>query len=154
MSLSDRIAEELAERIQSHEALPEPLSIANVARAFEVSASPVRAAFQHLLESGVLIKDEVGRLAPNPKRRGKGRAKKKAAPESKLEVRIREFIIRRSLAGDGSFIREEATAEHFAISRTVLRHWLGKLAGQGFVEHVERRGWRSRVFQSQDLRHY
>lgn len=154
MSLSDRIAEELSDRINAHEALPDPFSIANVARVFEVSASPVRTAFDQLVEEGLLIRDSSGRLTPNPGQQLKRRTKRENAGEPSLEVRIREFIIRRSLAGDDSFLREEATAEHFGISRTVLRHWLGKLAGQGFIEHVQRRGWRSRVFLPQDLEHY
>ncbi|UUO04911.1 GntR family transcriptional regulator [Blastopirellula sp. J2-11] len=154
MSLSDRIAEELSDRIHARESLPEPFSIANVARVFDVSASPVRTAFDQLVEEGLLIRDAAGRLAPNPERRLKRRPKRENTQEASLEIRIREFIIRRSLAGDDSFLREEATAEHFGVSRTVLRHWLGKLAGQGFVEHVQRRGWRSRVFLPKDLEHY
>ncbi|MCC9608908.1 GntR family transcriptional regulator [Blastopirellula sp. JC732] len=154
MSLSDRIAEELSDRINAREDLPEPFSIANVARLFDVSASPVRTAFDQLVEEGLLIRDESGRLTPNPGRKPKRRTNRSDAHEPSLEVRIREFIIRRSLAGNDSFLREEATAEHFGISRTVLRHWLGKLAGQGFVEHVQRRGWRSRLFLPQDLEHY
>ncbi|EAQ79234.1 GntR family transcriptional regulator [Blastopirellula marina] len=154
MSLSDRIAEELSVRISARESLPEPFSIANVARMFDVSASPVRTAFDQLVEEGLLIRDDTGRIAPNPARRLKRRPKREKALEPSLEIRIREFIIRRSLAGDDSFLREEATAERFGVSRTVLRHWLGKLAGQGFVEHVQRRGWRSRLFLPKDLEHY
>lgn len=154
MSLSDRIAEELSDRINAHEALPEPFSIANVARAFDVSASPVRTAFDQLVEEGLLIRDSSGRLTPNPGEQQKPRTKRENLAEPSLEIRIREFIIRRSLEGDDSFLREEATAEHFGISRTVLRHWLGKLAGLGFIEHVQRRGWRSRAFLPQDLEYY
>ncbi|TWT34845.1 GntR family transcriptional regulator [Blastopirellula retiformator] len=154
MSLSERIVEELSDRIHSREGLPEPFSIASVARLFDVSASPVRTAFDQLVEEGLLVRDATGRLTPNPDRKAKRRVQRSEPREPALEVRIREFIIRRSLAGDDSFLREEATAEMFRVSRTVLRHWLGKLAGQGFIEHVPRRGWRSRLFLPQDLEHY
>ncbi len=48
-------------------------------------------------------------------------------------------------------MREAAASARFGIGRTVLRPILSRLAGQGLIEHVPRRGWRIRAFDRKDL---
>jgi DNA-binding GntR family transcriptional regulator len=56
-----------------------------------------------------------------------------------------------SLRGDAAYLREEATAEKYAISRSVMRNILHRLAGEGMLDHIPRRGWRLRPFRQDDL---
>jgi DNA-binding GntR family transcriptional regulator len=50
-----------------------------------------------------------------------------------------------------TFFRESAAAERYGIGRTVLRPILSRLAGQGLLQHVPRRGWHVRPFNRKDL---
>jgi DNA-binding GntR family transcriptional regulator len=51
-------------------------------------------------------------------------------------------------------LREEATAEKYGISRSAIRNILHRLAGEGVLDHVPRRGWRLRPFRADDLKAY
>src|SRR5262249_18727922 len=45
-----------------------------------------------------------------------------------------------------------ATAEKYNISRSAIRNILHRLAGEGILDHIPRRGWRLRPFRQDDLR--
>ena len=65
-----------------------------------------------------------------------------------------EEIVRLSLQGHTTFLREQIWSDRLRIGRGVLRQMLSELAGQGFVEHVARRGWQVRPFDTQAMLQY
>ena len=56
-----------------------------------------------------------------------------------------------SLGGEECFVREEATANRHGLTRSTLRQILQRLAGEGLLEHVPRRGWRVKPFRQEDM---
>jgi DNA-binding GntR family transcriptional regulator len=106
-----------------------------------------------LVSQGYLKALDNGRLQVNNdaprKRRGKRIVPREPARDH--EAAIRSDLIRMSLMGDTRYIREEAAAARYGIGRTVLRPIFSRLAGQGLMEHVPRRGWRVRPFDKNDL---
>lgn len=65
-----------------------------------------------------------------------------------------EEVVRLSLRGQTTFLREQVWSERLGIGRGLLRQMLSELAGQGFVEHVPRRGWQVRPFDANAMLQY
>ena len=65
--------------------------------------------------------------------------------------RLIDLLVRRSLAGDTTFLREHETAEALGLGRTALRSILAALSGEGLVIHEPRRGWRARALTQADF---
>ena len=135
-TLSRFIADDLRTNPPASE---EPLTLAALATHYKVSLTPVRQAVLELTVAGVLKKSKTGRLRYVASKPGAAQT-----PRRDWEAELRTDILQRSLLGDQEFLREEALAERLGIGRTVLRQALHRLAGQGFVEHVPRCGWRAR----------
>ena len=135
-NLSRFIADDLRTNPPASE---EPLTLAGLATRYKVSLTPVRQAVRELTAAGVLKKSKTGRLRYVASKPGAAQL-----PRRDWEAELRTDILQRSLLGDHEFLREEALAERLEIGRTVLRQALHQLAGQGFVEHVPRCGWRAR----------
>ncbi|VTR96574.1 GntR family transcriptional regulator [Tuwongella immobilis] len=156
MTLSERIQHELEQSIRHPSDLPDYWTLEMLAQQFQVSLTPVRTAVRTLLEQGWLLRDEQSRLIANPERIGK-RGESRPAPlpvSPDWERTLREMILRSSLDGEARFLREEAIAEQFGISRTIVRQHFSKFAGSGFLEHVPRRGWRLTPFREADMLAY
>jgi DNA-binding GntR family transcriptional regulator len=154
MTLADTVYSDLALRIESGEAPPSRLTFGELARHYGVSLTPVRAAVDRLVAEGYLVTLKYGRLAVSeapPTRPAAARRELALAPPRNHEAEILADIIRLSLSGDSRFFRESAAAERYGIGRTVLRPILSRLAGQGMIEHVPRRGWHVRAFDRKDL---
>jgi DNA-binding GntR family transcriptional regulator len=157
MTLSDTVFADLAARIESGEGPPARLTFCDLAKHYGVSLTPVRAAVERLVNEGFLITLENGRLKVSdkpPTRPASARQAIPIGPPRNRDAEIITDIIRLSLGGDERFFREAAAAQRFGIGRTVLRPILSRLAGQGLIEHVPRRGWRVRAFDRQDLRDF
>ncbi|MEX2317545.1 MAG: GntR family transcriptional regulator [Pirellulales bacterium] len=156
MTLSDTVYADLAARIESGEGPPSKLTFKELAKHYGVSLTPVRAAVARLLDEGYLITRVNGRLqvSPSPPKRPAAARRVAVEPRRNHEAEILADIIRLSLSGDSRFFREAAAAKRYGIGRTVLRPILSRLAGQGLLEHVPRRGWRVRAFDRQDLRDF
>jgi DNA-binding GntR family transcriptional regulator len=125
----------------------QPLTLAALAQRYQVSLTPVRQAVEELVAAGVLQKSATGRLRYRASPRPTTPASPVAAPPPQpweWEDELRRHVLQRSLQGDREFLREEALAERFSLGRTIVRQALHRLAGQGFVEHVPRCGWRAR----------
>ena len=71
-----------------------------------------------------------------------------------LESGLAAEVIRKSLRGEGDYLREEATAERFGVGRTAIRQAFSQLAGRGLIVHVPRCGWRVRAFDEADMAAY
>jgi DNA-binding GntR family transcriptional regulator len=90
-------------------------------------------------------------VSDSPPKRKRAKRVLPLEPPKDNEAIIRSDLIRMSLMGDTRYIREEAAAARYGIGRTVLRPIFSRLAGQGLMEHVPRRGWRVRPFDTSDL---
>ena len=64
---------------------------------------------------------------------------------------ITEELVKVSLSGKETFIREQATALKHGLTRSALREVLQRLAGEGLIWHIPRRGWLVKPFRQQDL---
>ena len=64
---------------------------------------------------------------------------------------ITEELVKVSLSGKETFIREQATALKHGLTRSALREVLQRLAGEGLILHIPRRGWLVKPFRQEDL---
>jgi len=154
MSIAEYIQQDLAVRLRAGHDLPAPLTLDSLAEHYQVSFTPVRTAIAGLIEEGLVEKGANRRLNASA-RQPAARTRKKPAPlpERPREAfeRIANDLVKRSLDGEPVYLREEATAEEYAISRSAIRNIFHRLAGAGMLDHIPRRGWRLRPFRREDL---
>jgi DNA-binding GntR family transcriptional regulator len=153
MSLVSRIKNEIGSRIERSEGLEIPLTVQGLSEQYGVSYTPVRKAIRELIEVGLIRKKSNGRLeAITPKKHSKkSNFRTEPEPEKKPVENITRELVEISLGGEGCFVREEATASKHGLTRSTLRQILQRLAGEGLLEHVPRRGWRVKPFRQQDM---
>lgn len=158
MSISRYIKEDLRAQIEPGRKLPFKLTLGDIARHYKVSMTPVRAAVQVLIAEEVLHKGSNGRLEVKPAANGEAHAADDAtaspAPPPNWRQIISADIIRRSVHGETGYLREEAMARSYGVSRTVIRQVFSQLVGKGVLEHVPRAGWRIRRFDEMDMSAY
>jgi DNA-binding GntR family transcriptional regulator len=154
MSIATFIKDDLAAQLQSGRELPVQLTLDSLAVHYNVSMTPVRTAVAELIDEGLLKKGSNHRLAATAPRRKRIRARQEPKmpepPSDPFEV-IASDLVQLSLRGEPIYLREEATAEKYAISRSAIRNILHRLAGEGVLDHIPRRGWRLRPFRQDDL---
>ncbi|MDG2223649.1 MAG: GntR family transcriptional regulator [Rubripirellula sp.] len=157
MTITTYIKDDLTAQLKSGSTLPVQLTLDSLAAHYQVSLTPVRAAVSELIEEGWLEKGANRRLAATtrgreqgPPRKSKTKPKTPAPPRDPYEV-VASDLVQLSLQGDAVYLREEATAENYSISRSAIRHILHRLAGEGVLDHIPRRGWRLRPFRQHDL---
>ncbi len=155
MTISTYIKDDLTAQLQSGRELPVQLTLDSLAMHYKVSLTPVRAAVTELIEEGWLAKGANKRLTATAPRRGNGRRTRREPklpkpPRDPFEV-IASDLVQLSLKGEPIYLREEATAEKYDISRSAIRNILHRLAGEGMLDHIPRRGWRLRPFRQDDL---
>lgn len=154
MTMTAYIKNDLRARIQAGDGLLETLTLCGLATHYNVSLTPVRSAVNDLIQEKWILKRPNGRLVVN---RSRSRAGQPAAGAQRPEPRrdwyrvIADDVIRLSFRGQAVFLREEAAARKYGISRTVVRQVFNRLAGLGIFEHLPRRGWRVRPFRCQDV---
>jgi DNA-binding GntR family transcriptional regulator len=161
-TISQYIERDLAGRIGTDQVLPAPLTLHSLSRHYGVSPKPVREAIRRLLADGVLVRQDNGRLDVNRASRRTARAERlrlteePGPPRRALDLAsdLAAEVIRKSLRGDGDYVREEATAERFGVGRTAIRQAFLQLAGRGLIVHVPRCGWRVRTFDLADMAAY
>lgn len=154
MTLSAYIQEDLASRIRAGHDLPFRLTLNDMAAFYGVSLTPVRVAVRGLVAENCLKKASNGRLRIDPsyvpEKPGGARQTQPAPPPDWREIIARDVMLS-SLRGDAGFLREEATAGRYGVSRTVIRQAFNHLAGKGILDHVPRAGWRVRRFDEADM---
>jgi DNA-binding GntR family transcriptional regulator len=155
MTISTYIKDDLTAQLQSGRELPVQLTLDSLAMHYKVSLTPVRAAVTELIEEGWLAKGANKRLTATAPRRRNGRRTRREPklpkpPRDPFEV-IASDLVQLSLKGEPIYLREEATAEKYDISRSAIRNILHRLAGEGMLDHIPRRGWRLRPFRQDDL---
>ena len=157
MSIATYIKDDLAAQLTSGRELPVQLTLDSLADHYSVSLTPVRTAVAELIDEGLLRKGANHRLAATASRRKGTRSRRKPKlpepPRDSYEV-IGSDLVQLSLRGEPIYLREEATAEKYDISRSAIRNILYRLAGEGVLDHIPRRGWRLRAFQQDDLQAY
>jgi len=141
--------------LQAGQDLPVPLTINALAQHYEVSFTPVRTALEQLAEQGLLIKAPNGRLArATPRKNGSTVEPGEVdlpVPKRNSYAVIASDLVDLSLEGEPVYLREEATAEKYGLSRSAVRNIFHQLAGSGMLDHIPRRGWKLRPFRQQDL---
>lgn len=131
---------------------PCKLTVASIAKHYDVSSTPVREVINRLIKGGQVIKLANGRLQAS---NDAPIQKKSIQPSGKdpYETILRE-IVHKSLLKEDVFLREESTAESHGLSRSAVREICHTIAGQGLLEHIPRRGWKIRTFTQKDLHAY
>jgi DNA-binding GntR family transcriptional regulator len=157
MSITAYIKDDLAVRLRSGQELPIELTLDSLAEHYKVSHTPVRSAVAELIDEGLLEKRSNRRLTASipPKAGARARRTQKLPepPRDLFEV-IANDLVKLSFHGEPIYLREEATAEKYGIHRSVIRNIFHRLAGEGMLDHIARRGWRLRPFRPQDLQQY
>lgn len=154
MSIATYIKDDLAAQLKAGRELPVQLTLDSLAGLYNVSLTPVRAAVAELIDEGLLKKGSNHRLttaSPRRNRARKHREPKLPEPPCDSYEIIAADLVRVSLRGEPIYLREEATAEKYDVSRSAIRNILHRLAGEGVLDHIPRRGWRLRPFQQDDL---
>ena len=153
MTFAEYIKEDFrAPRGAGHE-LPAPLTLAALANLYQVSFTPVRAAVAELIDEGLLKRGPDRRLI-RLKSRPSGRCRKPPAPPAPprdVGEIIASDLVQLSFQGEAVYLREEAMAEKYGISRSAIRIIFHRLAGTGLLDHLPRRGWQLRAFRPEDL---
>lgn len=154
MSIATFIKEDLAEHLVSGRDLPVQLTFDSLAEHYNVSYTPVRIALAELIDEGLLVRGSNRRLTPAPPNK-----KVRRHCTAKLPVRpadqygaVANDLVQLSFNGEPVFLREEATGEKYGISRSAIRVIFQRLATEGMLDHVPRRGWRLRPFKQDDFR--
>lgn len=131
---------------------PTELTLESLADHYEVSFTPVRAAVAELVAEGVLLKGVNRRLvaAPIPAHVLRSPSELPEPPRDLLKV-VESDLIRLSLDGEAAFLREEAAAQRYGVSRSAIRNIFHRLAGLGLLLHIPRRGWQVRPFRQEDM---
>ena len=152
MKLASRIADDLEAQLAEN-SIPFPLTIDGISNHYGVSYTPIREALSGLIENGLLRKKSNGRLEAVA-RRTKKKTKVSAFHQELVEdpvTLITEELVKVSLSGKETFIREQATALKHGLTRSALREVLQRLAGEGLILHIPRRGWLVKPFRQEDL---
>ncbi len=154
MSIATYIRDDLAVQLKSGRELPIQLTLDSLAGHYNVSLTPVRTAVAELIDEGLLERAPNHRLAATAlcgkRSRRRREAKLPEPPQDPYEV-IASDLVQLSLQSEPIYLREEATAEKYDISRSAIRNSLHRLAGEGVLDHIPRRGWRLRPFRQDDL---
>ncbi len=154
MSIASYIKNDLAAQLESGREVPVQLTLDSLAGHYNVSLTPVRTAVAELIDEGLLEKGPNHRLTTTAPRRKTAQTRREPKlpepPRDPYEV-IASDLVQLSLMGEPIYLREEATAEKYDMSRSAIRNILHRLAGEGVLDHIPRRGWRLRPFQQSDL---
>lgn len=154
MTFSSYIQKDLKAYIKTGDDLPFELTLTGIAEHYGVSLTPVRAAVRDLIAEQYLQKTSNGRILLNraqlPLEQTELRVTKPPLPPDWRKIIARDVMLS-SLRGDVGFLREEATAQRYGVSRTVVRQVFNHLVGKGFLEHMPRAGWRIRRFDEADM---
>ncbi len=154
MSITAYIKNDLAAQLRSGRETPVQLTLDSLAGHYNVSLTPVRTAVAELIDEGLLQKGENNRMTATFPVGKNSRAPREPQlpepPRDSYDV-IANDLVQLSLSGEPVYLREELTAEKYGISRSAIRNILHRLAGEGVLDHIPRRGWRLRPFRQDDL---
>lgn len=157
ISLTDYIVEDLKRRIQSGEDVSSRLSLAELAKDYGVSITPLRNAMNALIAGGFVEKLPNRRLRLG-KRRARAGASSRPVPvpptPSDWDSALLKEVMLSSLRPHAIYMREEVLARKLSAGRSIIRQAFNRFAGVGLIEHVPRRGWLVRPLSPQDMNAY
>src|SRR5262245_9180997 len=139
MSIAATIKHDLRSRIRSGQQLPAELTLGSLAEHYGVSFQPVREAVEDLVAEGFLnggsnrrLTAATGRAIPS----GANEPVPEPPPPSARDVlKIVEYdVVHLSIKGEAVYLREEAAAERYGISRSAMRNVLHELVGRGLLK--------------------
>ncbi|WP_242022567.1 GntR family transcriptional regulator [Gimesia chilikensis] len=154
LTLTKYIKADLIARLSRDELSSDALTLAALSDHYQVSVTPIYHAINELIEEGYLYREKNRRLCVNQEKMSDAQTAAKSpqpAPPEDHFKRITDDLLTMSLNGESVFLREMASAKKYDISRTSLRNIFNRLAGDGMLEHVPRRGWKLRSFNQHDL---
>jgi DNA-binding GntR family transcriptional regulator len=157
MTITAHIRDDLRFRVEAGGDLPKPLTLESIAKLYGVSFTPVRTAVAELIEDGLLKKGGNRRLVlqtPPKNGRRKARLPPPLPRPRDLHTVISNDLIKLSLKGEPIYLREEAMAEKYDVSRSAIRNVFHQLAGSGMLDHIPRRGWQLRPFRQEDMQSF
>ncbi len=158
MTITAHIKDDLRFRVQAGGDLPTPLTLESIAKLYGVSFTPVRTAVAELIDDGILCKGSNRRLILAAKQQSDARRKRSLPPPlpqpRDLYTVIANDLIQLSLKGERLYLREEAIAAKYEVSRSAIRNILHQLAGSGMLDHIPRRGWQLRIFRQEDMQSF
>jgi DNA-binding GntR family transcriptional regulator len=151
MSIAAFIKQDLIANIRSGKVSSDQLTLDALSKQYQVSTRPVRTVMRELVEERYVEKKR-GRFALRSKRRA-GSVSPPQRPIDLGEV-VAKDLVELSLKGVPILLREETIAEKYGTSRSTIRQIFQRLAGQGVLKHLPRRGWQLRPFRQKDLDDY
>lgn len=154
MTLTTYIKQALRAEIDSGQLSSNAMTLGELSKRYLVSLTPVRAAVDELIRDGYLYKGGNRRLTVAPRNKGKASAARPPEQPKDYYQIISDDLVRLSLKGEPVAIREETTAEKYGIGRSSVREIFCRLAGNGVLEHLPRRGWQLRPLRQADLDAY
>lgn len=150
MDWTEFVTADLRAKIRQRQNMPLKLTLIALARIYDVSITPVRAAVKTLVSEGLLVKGRNGRLKLRHRIGKRSKGTLPARPADAYDVIARDLVVE-SLKGRHVFLREEAIAKRYGIGRSRVRRIFSRLSGEGIIDHIPRRGWRLRPFNQADL---
>lgn len=154
LTLTKYIKADLIARLSRDELPSDSLTLAALSDHYQVSVTPIYNAINELIDEGYLYREKNRRLCVNQDRisdaQSVSQAPQPVPPEDHFK-QITDDLLTMSLNGESVFLREITSAKKYGISRTNLRNIFNRLAGDGVLEHVPRRGWKLRSFNQHDL---
>ena len=158
MNLSEKIEHDLQHHVKYGRDPEYPLTLKGIASHFDASTQPVRTAVSRLLETGWLKRDDRGRLAVNRRKKCRQQSEELPALPAQnaydFDRTLTDYLVRLSLGGETFFLREHQAADDLGVIPSRIRTGLHRLSGQGFIEHVPRRGWRVHAFSEKQMLDY
>lgn len=152
MTLAGYIKSDLRARLRSGKRLPVELTLESLAGHYDVSFTPVRTAVAELLAEGLLYRGPDRRLIPvDVDQISIDETEDLPEPPRDLQEVVGDELVRQSLKGEAVYLREEAAAQQFGVSRSAMRNVFHHLAGIGLLTHIPRRGWQVRPFRQEDM---
>jgi len=157
MTLTEYIVNDLRRRIQSGEDVSPRLSLADLAKDYDVSVTPLRSALSTLVAEGHVEKLPNGRLRI-PKRKARAAASAVLVPVPPTprdwEAPLLREVMLWSLRRHAAYMREESLGEKLGAGRSIIRQTFSRFAAVGLIEHVPRRGWLVRPLSEKDMNAY
>ena len=150
MDWTEYITTDLRARIKQRQNIPVKLTLEALAREYDVSVTPIRFAVKQLISEELLVKGSNSRLKLKHRIGKSVQGQMPMKPADIYDLIAKDLIVQ-SLRGRPVFLREEAIARRYDIGRSRVRRVFSRLAGEGIIDHIQRRGWRLRPFDQADL---
>ncbi len=158
MTIAEYIEKDVKAKVMAGEDLPFRLTLTAISEFYDVSPMPVRIAVGELVNQGVLIKLQNGRLAvqvdPEAIQSVAGDPQDLPKAPEDHEQELADLAISLSLKGEQQYLREEDTASRLGVGRSVVRRIFSRLSGAGILEHVPRCGWLVQPYREEDMLAY